>query len=57
MTSDGFLLGMVKGDVGFNHFLGAKSDLDANLVGVADAVELTPREKKHLMWLSPSFSM
>jgi hypothetical protein len=57
VTNDGFLLGMAEGDVGFNHFLGAKADLDDNLSGLADAMGLTPKEKKFLLGLSPAFRL
>jgi hypothetical protein len=30
VTSDGFVLGQVKGDLGYNHFIGAESDLKGN---------------------------
>lgn len=55
VTSDGFVLGCVAGDVGFNQFLGAKADLDRNLAGVADCVGLTPAEKTALLSLSPAY--
>ena len=39
VTSDGFVLAQVKGDIGYNHFIGAESDLKGNwgeLLHVAD---------------------
>jgi hypothetical protein len=54
VTSDGYLLGRVKGDVGFNSFLGTKADLDQNLEGVAACVGLTPRQRAYLLSLSPT---
>ena len=39
VTSDGFVLAQVNGDVGYNHFIGAESDLQRNwkeLLNVAD---------------------
>ena len=39
VTSDGFVLAQVKGDIGLNHFIGAESDLQRNwkeLLHVAD---------------------
>jgi hypothetical protein len=53
VTSDGFLLGMRKGDVGYDDFLGTHADLDRNLRGVADAVDLTPAERETLLTLAP----
>jgi len=39
VTSDGFVMAQVKGDIGYNHFIGAESDLKGNwgeLLHVAD---------------------
>lgn len=47
-TSDGYLMGRDNGDRGFDTggvFLGAVSDLNANLAGVADVLELTVEER------------
>lgn len=53
VTSDGFLLGMQQGDIGYNEFIGSKADLDRNLDGVAKAAGLTKQERAYLMGLSP----
>jgi hypothetical protein len=34
VTSDGFVLAQVKGDLGYNHFIGAESDLKGNWKGL-----------------------
>jgi len=51
ITSDGFLLGMQMGDVGFNELLGTEGDLKDNLARLVDLSEvgLTAREKA-LIW-------
>jgi len=46
VTSDGFVLGMHAGDIGFNDFIGARADLDRNWDRLLDAAELTPDERK-----------
>ncbi len=44
VTSDGFLLGMREGHIGYNDFLGDVADLERNLGGLADVADLTPEE-------------
>jgi hypothetical protein len=46
VTSDGFLLGMNEGDIGYNEFLGSFSDLERNYMNLIDIPEvgLTPVE-------------
>lgn len=51
ITSDNFLLGMRKGDIGFNDFIGAEEDLRNNCDGVSDAAELSAEEKKYFLGL------
>jgi hypothetical protein len=53
MTSDGFLLGRRKGDIGLNELLGAEADLIRNLKGVAEVAELTTNETLELLALAP----
>ena len=53
VTSDGFLLGMRRGDYGFNDFIGTHDDLAHNLRGVAQAAGLTPAETDALFTLAP----
>lgn len=48
-TSDGFVLAVVEGDIGANHFIGSASDLFRNLNGVADAVRLSPAQRAWLL--------
>ena len=51
ITSDGFLLGMQEGDVGFNEVLGTEADLKNNLTQLVELPEvgLTGKEKA-LIW-------
>src|SRR5205085_9455994 len=51
LTSDDFLLGMEEGDCGYNHFLGAGSDLRRNLETLAQAAELDRDEYKEFAGL------
>ena len=44
-TSDGFLLGMNRGDCGFNVFIGSYSDLERNWSNLLDCAELTDDER------------
>jgi hypothetical protein len=46
ITSDGFVLGMWQGDIGFNDFIGASADLYRNWTAFLDAAELTSTERK-----------
>jgi hypothetical protein len=46
VTSDGFVLGMPAGGIGFDDFVGAFTDLDRNWNVLLDAAELTPEERK-----------
>jgi hypothetical protein len=52
VTSDGHLLGMLDGDIGFNDYIGVESDLLRNVAGVADAADLDADEKAHLLGLA-----
>jgi hypothetical protein len=57
-TSDGWLLGMRKGDIGFNDFLGASvEELKRNMQGAAEAARLTKAETKKLLSLCPNHSL
>lgn len=51
ITSDGFLLGMQMGDVGFNELLGTETELEKNLARLMELPEvgLTAKEKA-LIW-------
>jgi len=47
ITSDGFVLASMKGDCGYNHFIGAKSDLQDNWKHLLHAVtDLAPDERQ-----------
>lgn len=54
MTSDGFLLGQHRGDIGMNDILGSRQDLERNLTGLAVVVELTKTETEALLGLVPA---
>lgn len=45
VTVDGCVLAQHEGDVGFNDFVGAKSDLVRNWNNLLDAAGLTPEER------------
>jgi len=53
VTIDGHILARAEGDIGANEFIGAKEDLIANLIGVADVAGLTPEERRALLDLVP----
>jgi hypothetical protein len=57
VTCDGFLLGMHKGDCGFNDFIGSRDDLIRNLNGTAAHVGLDPDETAALLALAPEFNL
>lgn len=44
VTSDGFLLGQLRGDIGYNDFIGGKSELEDNIRGAAAVAELSEDE-------------
>jgi hypothetical protein len=46
VTSDGFVLAELEGDVGANDWIGALSDLEGNLRRLVDVAELTVVERK-----------
>ena len=46
VTSDGFALASVQGDLGYNHFLGAASDLENNLERLEQAAGLNEEQRK-----------
>ena len=46
VTTDRFVLGMRQGEIGFNDFIGAWSDLDRNWRALLDAADLTQTERK-----------
>ena len=48
-TSDGMLLARHEGDCGFNNFVGAVSDWERNLRGIAVAARLTLRQTSWLL--------
>ena len=54
-TSDGFFLGRVEGDCGFNVVLGTLADLERNLHGIAGVAELTDAERAELLALAPNY--
>ena len=54
ITSDGFVLAATTHDPFMNDFIGDVRDLDRNLAGVAEAVELTAEETKLLRRLRTS---
>src|SRR5262249_42888981 len=56
VTSDGFLLGRARGDIGYNHILGTRSDLERNIIGASAAAGLTASETRRLLALCPSLS-
>jgi hypothetical protein len=45
VTSDGFVLAQVKGDVGYNHFIGAEDDLQTNWRNLLDCATLGDEER------------
>jgi hypothetical protein len=45
VTSDGFVLGQVKGDIGYNHFIGAEDDLQTNWRNLLDCAGLGDDER------------
>lgn len=45
VTVDGFVLAQHEGDIGFNDFMGAESDLVRNWNNYLDAAGLTPEER------------
>jgi hypothetical protein len=47
-TSDGFVMGMLVGDIGYNEFLGPFSDLERNVRGLAAHFD-APREADYLL--------
>lgn len=55
-TSDGFLLGCRKGDMGYNDFLGSVDDLERNVRGVSEVAGLTARQLETLLSLAPHWS-
>jgi hypothetical protein len=44
VTSDGFILAMLKGDIGYNDFIGSFADLKRNWDTLLDAAELIEDE-------------
>lgn len=44
VTSDGFVMAQVKGDIGYNHFVGAESDLKNNWGELLHVADLGPDE-------------
>jgi hypothetical protein len=49
ITTDGHVLGMVDGDIGFNEYLGVWGDLDRNLRGVCLCVGASQPETAYLL--------
>ena len=45
VTSDGFVMAQVKGDIGMNHFIGAESDVKDNWVRLLDCADLGHDER------------
>lgn len=48
VTSDGFVLAVYEGDVGYNHIIGTEEDLRRNVAGAAKAAGLSEDEEKWL---------
>jgi hypothetical protein len=51
VTSDGAVLAMQDGDIGYNEFVGHVSDLERNWKNLLNAAGLTSEEKKYAMRL------
>ncbi len=51
ITSDGFLMARVDGDIGCNDFIGALSDWDSNLERLFEVAEVTPKERQEFAGL------
>lgn len=49
VTSDKFVLAQLKGDIGFNEFLGAESDLNSNWEQLLNAAKLTQKQRAEAM--------
>jgi hypothetical protein len=45
ITSDGFVLAMHEGEIGYNHFVGSASNLKLNWHNLLDAADLTDHER------------
>jgi hypothetical protein len=45
VTSDGFVLAMHEGDIGYNAFIGSESDLKRNWENLLEAADLTGEER------------
>ena len=46
VTSDNMVLAELKGDIGYNEFIGAESDLLRNFNNLVTAAKLTPIQKR-----------
>jgi hypothetical protein len=51
ITSDGHVLGMHRGDIGYNDYIGSIHDFVRNVNGLANVAELTQDEKKYMLKL------
>lgn len=49
ITSDDFILAMREGDIGYNDFLGAASDLRRNIKGVCEVCEVADADRDWLL--------
>src|SRR5438105_3907647 len=56
VTADGFLLGMHRGDSGYNEFLGGVENLHTNIRGAAEAVGLSAADTAALLGLVPAYA-
>ena len=45
VTSDRFVLAQLTGDIGYNEFIGAESDLDQNFRNLMNAAKLTKNQR------------
>lgn len=46
ITSDGYVLGRLEGDIGMNEFIGSEADLRRNWDNLLSCAGLTPKERK-----------
>ncbi len=51
ITSDGHVLGMQRGDIGYNDYIGGIHDFVRNVNGLVNAAELTHEEQKYILKL------
>ncbi len=51
ITSDGHVLGMHRGDIGYNDYIGSIHDFVRNVNGLVNVAELTQDEKQYILKL------